>query len=310
MRAYALNLPFKNTLFASRGWGLALLTILFFSIQPTAAKIVLNAGLTPEAQLALRYGFSTLLFFVTIGLQAPQRLQIDRCGLLICVGAGLILSVGTLAFTASLLWIDTSIASMLFATYPLVVLVVLALRGESFTYRNIVRLLLGLVGVYLLVGPGGQVASTGVLLVLTACFIFALYIVTLQYLKDYHPQTLLFYLLAAKAVAFIVLWLIRGAAWPGLDASGWLGLAILVVICTYLAQQCLFGAVRLIGSGQMALLNPIEPFLTVFWSSLILHERLSPLQWAGSSLIILSMFLAIKRIGCVNDILSGSLPRG
>lgn len=46
---------------------------------------------------------------------------------------------------------------MLLSTTPLAVLVILALLGERFTKRNLLRLGLGLGGVYLVVGPGGNV---------------------------------------------------------------------------------------------------------------------------------------------------------
>ena len=51
---------------------------------------------------------------------------------------------------------------------------------------------------------------------------------------------------------------------------------------TYLAQMALFAAVRSIGSGQMALLGPLETLFTVIYGRpLFLQERLSSLQWAG-----------------------------
>jgi len=39
---------------------------------------------------------------------------------------------------------------MIFTVYPLAVLCILALRGERFTLRGAVRILLGIAGVYLL----------------------------------------------------------------------------------------------------------------------------------------------------------------
>ena len=65
---------------------------------------------------------------------------------------------------------------------------------------------------------------------------------------------------------------------------------------TYLAQMALFAAVRSIGSGQMALLGPLETLLTVIWSSLFLQERLSALQWAGGGLILFGAILAAQRM--------------
>jgi drug/metabolite transporter (DMT)-like permease len=41
----------------------------------------------------------------------------------------------------------------------------------------------------------------------------------------------------------------------------------------------------------------LETLLTVIWSTLFLHERLTPLQWVGGALIMVSALLAIQRLG-------------
>ena len=56
------------------------------------------------------------------------------------------------------------------------------------------------------------------------------------------------------------------------------------------------GAIRYIGSGQLALLTPLTAFLAVVWSMLFLSEQFSLLQWLGGLLIITSALLAIRRI--------------
>ena len=56
------------------------------------------------------------------------------------------------------------------------------------------------------------------------------------------------------------------------------------------------GAIRYIGSGQLALLTPLSAFLAVVWSMLFLSEQFSLVQWLGGLLIITSAFLAIRRM--------------
>ncbi len=279
------------------GWTMAFVTILAFSFQPTFSKIILNAGLGPTPQIFLRFLLATILFVVVIAVKNPQRLRIDWRGGLICMGAGVAFSLGAQSFTISLTLLDSSVAAMTFAVYPLFVLATMAFRGEKFTYRNGIRLTLGLMGVFLLIGPGGQVNPIGILYVLGACVVFSMYIIVIQYLKDYHPQTILLYVMLTTTVFQGGLWTAQGGHWEWPAWQAWLGLALLVIVCTYFAQQALFAAVQNIGSSQMALLNPLEPFLTVLWSSLLLQEYLSPIQWIGSGFILFSMMLAIERIG-------------
>jgi drug/metabolite transporter (DMT)-like permease len=177
------------------------------------------------------------------------------------------------------------------------VLGLLALGGEKFTHRNTMRIALGLAGVYLLIGPGGNASLTGVLLVILANVAFAVHLVMMQwYLKDYHAQTVTMVIAGTIAVCTAAIWLSQNNsfAWPGWPALLLIG--VLAVGSTFLGQLAQFAALRLLGSGQMAMLNPPETLLTVIWSILLLHENLTPLQWAGSGLILVSMLLARQRL--------------
>ncbi len=301
MTSPAIALPTKQTAWA--GWGMAFGAIIFLSIGPPLIKFVIIQGVEPTMLLVLRYVTSTLLFAGTIAVTSPKRLRIDRRGLWFCVLSGLFFGSAVLTFTWSLTRISASVASMIVALYPLIVLGVLALKGEKVTYRNVVRLALGLGGVYLLVGPGGQVDLLGVLLVIGTCFAFAFYLVFMQwFLKGYEAQTVMLYVVATIAVFNSGIWVVEGIEWQSPTWQAWVGIGALVLIATYLGQLALFAAVSSIGSGQMALLNPIEPFLTVVWSYLFLQEKLTLLQWTGGLLILLSMLLALKRLDRIHNL--------
>jgi drug/metabolite transporter (DMT)-like permease len=58
----------------------------------------------------------------------------------------------------------------------------------------------------------------------------------------------------------------------------------------------MFEGVRLLGSGQVALLLPLETLLAVFWSVVFLGERLTFWEWVGGGLIMFSALLAIQRL--------------
>jgi drug/metabolite transporter (DMT)-like permease len=97
----------------------------------------------------------------------------------------------------------------------------------------------------------------------------------------------------AVAVAW---WGIQETGWAPLSGAAWLGIIVLAVVCTYLARVAMFTAMQRLGGSQVTLLVPLETLLTVVWSVLFLGERLSPLQWAGSGLILLSAALAARRL--------------
>jgi probable blue pigment (indigoidine) exporter len=220
----------------------------------------------------------------------------------IALAAGLINGLGVLCYWQALSRLEASVATVLFALAPLFVLGALALRGERFTWRQIVRLVLGLVGVYLLVGPGGEVDRTGVALVVLAIIAFTAEITTVQwYLNDQDTRTVTLYVLLGMWLSITIGWLVAGADTTIPNWKSWLVILILGVFSTYIGWWVMFRAIQLIGSGQYALLLPVETLLAIMWSYLWLGERLRPLQWAGCLLILLSAILAVQRLGRIKN---------
>ncbi len=280
-----------------RGWAFALTATLAFSIAPTIARGAIEAGLDATTLVMMRLLLAALLTGSTIALTNWQFFKVDSRGLLVACSAGVINGVGMLLFFLALTRVHASMASMIISINPLVVLSLLALRGERFTWRHIVRLALGLGGVYLLIGPGGQVDSVGVVMLLIAVLCFATHTVLLQwFLRGYDARTVTFYISAAMALLISAYWWFQGAHWQAPGLRGWLAIGALALVSTYLARFMLVAAISYVGGAQTALLSPVETLLTITWSMLFLDERLTPLQWLGGAFILSSALLAIKRL--------------
>jgi drug/metabolite transporter (DMT)-like permease len=282
------------------GWSIAIFSTVAFSVAPPIARGAIAAGMDPTTLLTVRLVISTVLLGGTIVLAGPGRLWLDRRGLLVCSAAGLANGIGMLTFFLALGRIEASIASMIFALSPLVVLGFLALRGEKFTRRHLLRSGLGLLGVYLLLRPGSGGATVdglGVSLVLVTILTFAIHLTLIQwFLQGYDALTVTFYVVVVMTLVSGAWWLIQAPGWHDPGRSGWLAIAALAVVSTYLARLTLFAGVRSLGSGQVALLAPLETLLSVIWSILFLVERLTVWQWLGGMLILASTLLAINRL--------------
>lgn len=266
------------------------------STVPTVASFAIHSGINPTTLNAVRFLLTALLLAATLYLFRSGRIRMDRRARLYCIAAGFINSIGTLALFWSLTRISTSVCSMLISIYPLFVLGFLALRGEMFNHRQIIRLVLGLGGVYFLLDPQGNVDGWGVLLALVTAVAFSINLVIIQwYLKAYPSIQVTYYTMTTMAVALIGFWFIQGAEWHAPGWQGWLAILFLAIIGTYLARLLAYRSVQDIGSAQLSLLSPLETFLAVSWSLLFLHERLTVIQWVGGALILASALLAIER---------------
>ena len=72
---------------------------------------------------------------------------------------------------------------------------------------------------------------------------------------------------------------------------------LLAVVSTWFARLSLFAAIRRIGSGQIALLWPLQTLTVIGLSVVFLNERLTLVQWIGGTFILVSALLAIERVG-------------
>lgn len=296
-------LPAPKSLAQARatGWALAIFTQFAFSLATPIVRAAVILGLVPTTILAVRLLITTSLLGLTLLVTAPSKFRMDRRGLFVCGVTGSINALGMLGYFWSLKWLNASVAIMIYTLSPVVLLVLLALIGERFTHRNLIRVGLALAGVYLLVGPGGQVSGLGVLLALTAVFSVPIQLTLMQlYLRHYDWRAVTFYLSVVMLIVIGGGWLIQGAEWQNPGLAGWLLLTALAVIATYLSRLAQTSAVALIGAGQVGLLAPLETLLTVTWAVLFLAERVTLIQALGGGLIFISALLASQRITRVN----------
>jgi drug/metabolite transporter (DMT)-like permease len=282
----------------SLGWIMAMAATLCFSTAPTITRAALADGMDSTALLLGRMVLATILLGVTTAVVRPQAFKISRRVLVAAFGCGLLNALGMTCFFWALTRLEASMASMIISLIPLLVLSLLALRGERLTYRHGVRMALALAGIFLLIGPGGRVDSTGVAVALVSVLFFAVQVAMIQwYLAGADVYSAAFYMTAAMTTGVAIFWVAQGATWQAPTWSGWLAIVGLAVLTTYISRVLMFGAISRIGSGQVAMLTPVETMLTLLWSYLFLDERLTPIQGVGGVLILFSAVLAIKRLG-------------
>jgi drug/metabolite transporter (DMT)-like permease len=268
---------------------MALSSVVYLSAAPILIKVGLAAEVDPVTLLTLRMAVATAIFWGVF---------------LFCAAVAAANTTSLYCYYWALTRIDASVAHMIFAFYPAVALLLLALRGERITRRSLVRVELGIFGVYLLIGPGGQVDPVGALLVMGTASSYALHMTLGQwYLREVRSQTVALYVVSLMALMMTVIRLLQFRPWQSPSLVGWGAILGAALVSTVLARLAMFGGIQRIGSGQTALFGPIETSLTVLWAILFLGERLSPVQWLGGLLILVSGMLVVRRHAQLNGVL-------
>lgn len=118
-----------------------------------------------------------------------------------------------------------------------------------------------------------------------------------RFLPTHDTRTVTLYVLAGMWLSITGLWLAQGLPWTPPGWQGWVMLLVISMVSTFFGWWAMFRAIQIIGSGQYALLLPVETLLAIVWSFLFLGELLTILQLAGSGLILFSAMLAVQRLG-------------
>ena len=275
------------------GWGLALIAQFGYSWATPIVKAAIGLGLLPTMILSIRLVITTALLGGMLLLTGARHFHMDRRGLLMCGLIGVINTVGMIAYFTSLQYISASVAVMIYALSPLVLLLLMAFAGERLTRLNLGRVAFGLAGVYLLIGPGGDVSLPGAALAFFAVISVPVQLMLMQlHLQRYDSRAVTFYLSVVMMLGILVAWAFQGAEWRDPGPTGWLLIVVLALVATALPRLTQAIAVNRIGAGETGLLAPLETFLSVIWSVTLLGERLTAWQSVGGGLILVSALLA------------------
>jgi drug/metabolite transporter (DMT)-like permease len=277
------------------GWSMALAATVAAALVTPLARAVVVGGMDPITLLLARLSIAAVLLGVTLAATDRSLLKISRQGLVNVTLVGIIAGIEISCFFWSLAWIDASMSAMLKSVQPLVVLLLLSFGGEPITRRHMMRLALAIVGIYLLIGPSGDVAPLGLLLTGISILLYGIQLVLIQWrLLAYETRTMTLYLLIVMTLVVGGWWGVQGAEWSDPGVNGWIAILVMAVVSTYFARIAQFAAVRRVGGGQVALLWPLQTLLIILLSVIFLQEQMSPIQWMGGGLILSSALLAIQ----------------
>jgi drug/metabolite transporter (DMT)-like permease len=292
----ATKLARRNTVILI-GWVFGIGSSLAGGLVTPLARSMIVGGMAPSTLLVLRLALATILLGGTMALIVPHKLKLTRRGL------GLMGIVGGLAgfeiatFFWSLSYVDAATSSIIKSVQPLVVLLLLTLGGERMTGRHWSRLLLSMVGIYLLVGIGGKIDPFGAFLIGLSLIFYALQLAQVQWwLQEFDTWTIAFYLTGIMTLVVTGWWAVEGAPWHPPTVTEWTIIAVLAVVGTYFARLALFSAIARIGSGQIALLWPLQTLTAIVVAVIFLQERLTPIQWFGGALVLAATFLALPGV--------------
>jgi drug/metabolite transporter (DMT)-like permease len=287
-----------------RGWVaagilLAIGGVVFFSLRPIFIKLAYAHVTDPITLLALRMVFS-VPFFIGAALWvrsgAGHRPLAGR-ELAAVAGLGILAYYGAsfLDFLA-LQYIPAGLGRLLLFTYPTIVVVLsAALIGKRVTAREIVALVVTYAGLLLVFAHslGGEHRDfwLGAGLAFASSVCYALYLVAgTEVIHRVGSVRFTAYAMSAASAACIVQFLLlRPVSALDLPAPVY-GYAIaMAVLSTAVPVFMTSEALRRVGANTVAIIGALGPVTTIAFGWLGLEEVMTPLQLAGSGLVLVGV---------------------
>ncbi len=254
----------------------------FLGLAPVFGKLAITEGFTPFTVVALRTSFAAVTLLIVILLFYRQFLYIFPVGLAGCALAGAINGLGSLLYYMALERLNASVGQLLYSLYPLFVAIWLVLDHQTPSRLTFLRIGLATIAVLLLTSiPERSADPVGVLMMLGASTLYAMHLpINQRVLFEVPAPTVALYTLLSMSMVVVPAYFLFDRAMPAKDIS-WLPIVGLTFV-TVFSRLALFLGVKKIGGMQTALLGLAELLIAVLFSSLLLNETLSVLQWVGA----------------------------
>ena len=261
----------------------ALTSAFLIGMAPVFGKAAMGPGqFSPFAVVALRTIMAALLLVVVLAVFKRQALYIYPAGLIGCLVAGGLNGTGSIFYYVGLSRLNASVAQMLYALYPFFVALWMQLDGQSPSRLTIIRIIIAAFSTYLLTRVGtGKIDLLGMAFMLISAALYALHLpINQRVLLDVPPPTVTVYTLLAMSSIVVPAYFLFDRSVPSTDTP-WLPIIGLTAV-TFFSRLMLFLGVKNIGGMQTALLGLAELLVAIFFSYLLLGERLTTWQWLGT----------------------------
>ena len=280
-----------------------LISIALFSTIEVASKLMQSGG-----AVAGRYPFWLAWFrFFVAGLvlliPAIHQLRSRSVGLTrrdvaVLGGLGLLgVTLMSSLYHLSITFLPANVAALVFSCNPVfVVLFAPVVLSEKMTSRKLTAVAVCLCGIWVLARDRADgISVVGLLLMLAAIVVFALYTVLLKKVTPRYGALSVtgFVALAGGVFLLPLAWAAEGMPLATYAAVDWLGMVYLAVVGTALAYFLFIYGMNHVEAGSGSMIFFLKPFLAALFAGWVLDETLSAREFVAAAIILVGMVIAL-----------------
>lgn len=275
------------------GYIFTLLAISIFAIQDGISKHL--GGLYPPIFITMIRFWAFAAFAVVMGARSRGGLRaaIATKRPVLQTLRGLLLAVQIVVIINAFTMVGLAHTQAIFAATPLLVaLLSVPLLGEQVGWRRWSAILIGLVGVIIVLGPGAEGIDRALIVPLCGAALFAFYVIATRLVShDDSASTSFFYTGIVGAVA---LTFIGPFYWSSLAVVDWAWM-LLLCMTGISSHYFLIRAYDLLDASAVQPLTYLQLVFAALMGVLVFDERLTLNMLAGSAVVVAAGIFTIWR---------------
>jgi drug/metabolite transporter (DMT)-like permease len=266
------------------------------------AKLAYRHGAGTATLLTLRFAIAGALLWLIVAARRGARPRMQRRTVVGAAGLGIFgYSLQAGGYFAALHHLSASMTALLLYTYPALVSIgAVALGREKASAVKAAALVLAGAGVALVLAGGatGSLNATGVLLAAGAALAYTTYILVADTIVAGTDPFALTAIVASGAFLSVGTFTVAtGELDLHMDATAWVALVSLSVVCTVVAITTFFLGLERVGPSTASIVSTVEPACTVALAAIFFSERLGAVQLLGGVLVLSAVVVLQLRTG-------------
>lgn len=278
------------------GTAYVILSAILFGTMPLLARIAYAHGSNAYTVAFSRFFFGSIVLGVIILFSPGCTIKISRDQVLELVKLSVPYALMPILLYVSYTYIDSGMATTLHFTYPIAVMLIMAvfckIRPDA---KQIICAALCIGGMALLYTPNGQINVHGILLAVGSGIVYAIYIVLLgnSAIRELHSLVLAFWVSLMSAVEIGLITFLSGNLALDLDVVGWTAEVGMALFATVFALVLFQKGVFLCGEVKASLFSTFEPLTGIIIGAVVFHEVLSIKEILGVICILAAAILLV-----------------
>ncbi len=281
------------------GIGLILVSAAAFGAMAIFAAFAYEAsGIGTQSLLFFRFFIAAIVMLPIVLF--PKRHFPKGKDLAVLIAMGMIGYAGqSFCFFTALTLIPPSLVAVLLYLYPVFVAVLsIFFLNEPFTRYKFIALCLAICGTVLVVGIAAGDSVKGVVLAVSAAFIYSFYTIAgARVMGKNDPLCASFVVVTSAGLVYFVYNLKAGFFIPQ-PGVAWLYIVAIAVVSTVVAIFTYFYGIKLSGAVNASMLSTFEPVTTMVLAAVFLGHHIGGLQIAGTALILSSALIVTLHPPC------------